>query len=51
MKSIKVKMDKLELQTLITCINDARNMLIKEKKEYRFLDDLLLKYVELLKKC
>lgn len=51
MKSIKVKMDKLELQTLTTCINDARNMFIRENKEHGFLDELLVKYVELLKKC
>ena len=51
MKSIKVTMDKLELQTLITCITDARNMLIRENKEHGFLDDLLAKYVELYQKC
>ena len=43
MKSVKVKMDSLEVRTLITCINDARNILIRENKAYDFLDDILIK--------
>ncbi len=50
MKKIKVKMDIYELRALIKCINEMRNKLFTEKKDTYAVDELLVKYFDLLQK-
>lgn len=48
MKKIKLKIDKYELKTLINSLNEFRNKLIYNKENTEIINELLIKYIELL---
>ena len=50
MKKIKVNMDKYELRIIINALNEFRNKLIRENRETDAIDELLLKYIDILEK-
>lgn len=50
MKLKKVKLDIYELKIIINSLNEMRNNLIKDKKETNIIDELLLKYINILEK-
>lgn len=50
MKRYKLKLDVLEIKVLITALNEWRNKLIREGNHDEFVDDLLLKIINVLEK-
>lgn len=48
MKLKKVKLDIYELKIIINSLNEMRNSLIEHKKETNIIDELLLKYINIL---
>ena len=44
----KVKLDIYELKIIINSLNEMRNSLIAHKKETNVIDELLLKYINIL---
>ncbi len=46
----KIKMDDYELRIIIRALNEMRNQLIREKKDTDVIDELLLKYIDILEK-
>ncbi len=46
----KIKLDNFELKVIINSLNEMRNKLLNQKKETDVIDELLLKYINLLEK-
>ena len=43
MKKVKIKYNKEELNLIINALNEFRNKLIKENRNYNYVDELMLK--------
>lgn len=43
MKKVKIKYNKEELNLIIVALNEFRNKLIKENRNYNYVDELMLK--------
>ncbi len=43
MKKVKIKYNKEELNLIIIALNEFRNKLIKENRNYNYVDELMLK--------
>lgn len=50
MKKKKIKLDKYEIGVVINSLNEMRNKLLKENKDTEVVDELLLKYINILEK-
>ncbi len=50
MKMRKIKMDDYELKIIINSLNVTRTKLINENKNAEVIDELVLKYIDLLDK-
>lgn len=48
MKKIKLKIDVYELKILINALNELRNILVKNNKSTDIVDELLIKYIDIL---
>ena len=48
MKKYKLKLDIYELKIIINSLNEFRNKLIKENENKDVIDELLIKYIEIL---
>lgn len=48
---MKIKIDSFELRVVINSLNEMRNKLISKKEDTDIVDDILLKYLDILKKC
>ena len=48
MKKYKLKLDNLEINVIIKAVNELRNKLIRENNHDEYIDDLLLKIINLL---
>ena len=48
MKKYKLKLDIYELKIIINSLNEFRNKLIIEKENTDVIDELLIKYIEIL---
>jgi len=46
----KIKLDNFELKVIINSLNEMRNKLLNQKKETDIIDELLLKYINVLEK-
>ena len=46
----KIKLDNFELKVIINSLNDLRNKLIAEERDFEVVDNLLLKYINVLNK-
>lgn len=46
----KIKLDNFELKVIINSLNDLRNKLIAEEQDFEIVDNLLLKYINVLNK-
>ena len=46
----KIKLDNFELKVVINSLNDLRNKLISEDKDFGIVDELLMKYINVLNK-
>ena len=46
----KIKLDNFELKVIINSLNEMRNKLLNQKKETDVIDELLLKYINVLVK-
>lgn len=46
----KIKLDNYELKLVINSLNEWRNKLISENKDFEIVDELLLKYISILNK-
>ncbi len=46
----KIKLDNFELKVIINSLNEMRNKLLNQKKETDVIDELLLKYINVLEK-
>ncbi len=43
MKKVKIKYNREELNLIIIALNEFRNKLIKENRNYNYVDELMLK--------
>lgn len=50
MKKKKIKVDTYELKIIINSLNVMRTKLINENKNTEVIDELLLKYIDILEK-
>ena len=48
MKKYKLKLDIYELKIIINSLNEFRNKLIRENENPDVIDELLIKYIEIL---
>ena len=48
MKKYKLKLDIYELKIIINSLNEFRNKLIRENENTDVIDELLIKYIEIL---
>ena len=48
---MKIKVDNFELRVVINSLNDMRTKLISEGKDTEDVDNILMKYLDALKKC
>lgn len=46
----KIKLDNFELKVIINSLNEMRNKLLNQKKDTDTIDELLLKYINVLEK-
>ncbi len=46
----KIKLDNFELKVIINSLNEMRNKLLNQNKETDLIDELLLKYINVLEK-
>ncbi len=46
----KIKLDNFELKVIINSLNEMRNKLLNQNKETDIIDELLLKYINVLEK-
>ena len=46
----KIKLDNFELKVIIYSLNEMRNKLLNQNKETDIIDELLLKYINVLEK-
>ena len=46
----KIKLDNYELKLVINSLNEWRNKLISENKDFEIVDELLLKYISIFNK-
>ena len=46
----KIKLDNFELKVVINSLNEFRNKLISEHEDSEVIDELLLKYINVLNK-
>ena len=46
----KIKLDNYELKLIIHSLNELRNSLISQNKDYEIVDEVLMKYINVLKK-
>ena len=50
MKKLKLKLDVYELKIIINSLNEMRNKLLSQSEETFVIDELLLKYINILEK-
>lgn len=50
MKKLKLKLDIYELKIIINSLNEMRNKLLSQSEETFVIDELLLKYINILEK-
>ncbi|MDD3453668.1 MAG: hypothetical protein PHN42_05310 [Bacilli bacterium] len=50
MKKFKLKLDIYELKIIINSLNEMRNKLLSQSEETFVIDELLLKYINILEK-
>ena len=46
----KIKLDSYELKLIIHSLNELRNSLISQNKDYDIVDEVLMKYINVLNK-
>lgn len=46
----KIKLDNYELKLIIYSLNELRNNLVAENKDYEIVDEVLMKYINVLNK-
>ena len=46
----KIKLDNIELKVIINSLNELRTKLLNQNKETDIIDELLLKYINVLEK-
>ena len=46
----KIKLDNYELKLIIHSLNELRNSLISQNKDYELVDEVLIKYINVLNK-
>ncbi|MBQ3414474.1 MAG: hypothetical protein IJH39_03830 [Clostridia bacterium] len=46
----KIKLDNFELKVIINSLNEMRSKLLNQNKETDIIDELLLKYINVLEK-
>ena len=46
----KIKLDNYELKLIIYSLNELRNNLVAENKDFEIVDEVLLKYINVLNK-
>ena len=46
----KIKLDNFELKVIINSLNEMKNKLLNQNKETDIIDELLLKYINVLEK-
>ena len=46
----KIKLDNYELKLIIHSLNELRNSLISQNKDYEIVNEVLMKYINVLKK-
>ena len=46
----KIKLDNYELKLIIHSLNELRNSLITQNKDYEIVDEVLIKYINVLNK-
>ena len=46
----KIKLDNYELKLVIHSLNELRNSLINQNKDFEIVDKVLMKYITVLKK-
>ena len=46
----KIKLDNYELKLIIYSLNELRNSLVAENKDYEIVDEVLMKYINVLNK-
>lgn len=48
---MKIKVDNFEVRVLINGLRVMRNELLSEKEDTEIVDNMILKYIDYLKKC
>ena len=46
----KIKLDNYELKLIIYSLNELRNNLVAENKDFEIIDEVLMKYINVLNK-
>ena len=46
----KIKLDNYELKLIIYSLNELRNNLVAENKDFEIVDEVLIKYINVLNK-
>lgn len=46
----KIKLDNYELKLIIYSLNELRNNLVAENKDFEIVDEVLMKYINILNK-
>lgn len=46
----KIKLDNYELKLIIYSLNELRNNLVAENKDFEIVDEVLMKYIKVLNK-
>ncbi len=46
----KIKLDNYELKLIIYSLNELRNNLVAENKDFEIVDEVLMKYINVLNK-
>lgn len=48
---MKIKVDNFEVRVLINGLSELRNKLLSENEDTEIVNDMILKYLDYLKKC
>lgn len=48
---MKIKVDNFEVRVLINGLTELRNKLLSENEDTEIVDEMILKYLDCLKKC